>query len=55
MITTDVIKQESELQFLAKLLERIRGYSCGEHEQLRKMILNRLKRETGLIYQKEVK
>ena len=34
---------DSETIFLNKFLERLKGYACGEHKQLEKMILNRKK------------
>ena len=34
---------ESETVFLSKVLERLKGYGCGQHKQLEKQILNRLK------------
>lgn len=33
----------SELRFLEKVLERLKGYACGRHVQLEKMIKNRQK------------
>ena len=32
-----------EISFLKKVRERLRGYHCGEHKELDKMILNRIK------------
>jgi hypothetical protein len=34
---------EDEISFLKKARERLRGYHCGEHKELDKMILNRIK------------
>ena len=33
----------AEIIFLEKVLERLKGYACGEHKQLEKMIQNRIK------------
>jgi hypothetical protein len=34
-------KKSEEIVFLGKVLERLKGYACGEHKQLEKMIINR--------------
>jgi hypothetical protein len=34
-----------ECIFLQKVLERLKGYACGEHKQLEKMILNQIKKK----------
>jgi hypothetical protein len=34
---------DDEIVFLDKVLERLKGYVCGGHKQLEKMILNRQK------------
>lgn len=35
---------ESEIEFIEKVRERLRGYSCGYHKQLDKMLVNRSKK-----------
>jgi len=34
---------EDEIQSIEKFLERLKGYSCGNHKQLEKQMLNRMK------------
>lgn len=34
---------EDEIKFLLKVKERLKGYACGEHKELDKMINNRIK------------
>jgi len=36
-----------ETVFLEKVLERLKGYACGGHKQLEKMIQNRKKQMGG--------
>lgn len=38
------MSEEDETIFLNKALERLKGYACGQHKQLEKMILNRIKK-----------
>jgi len=35
---------DTEIEFINKALERLRGYACGYHVQLTKMLENRIKK-----------
>ncbi len=35
--------KEEEINFLLKVKERLKGYACGKHKELDKMIDNRIK------------
>jgi len=49
MIIEDVEKQISDRE---KILERLRGYGCGYHKQLEKMIKNQIsKLKIDFLYQ----
>lgn len=56
MLSNKNLQEYNEILFLNKVLERLKGYACGRHKNLEKMILNRqkkLKREINDVLQKE--
>jgi hypothetical protein len=46
-IVKNAFKEADELDFLNKLKERLKGYHCGYHKELNKMIENRMKELRG--------
>jgi len=37
-------QKKDEIGFLLKVKERLKGYGCGYHKQLQKMLFNRIKK-----------